>query len=77
MTPRVGPVHLEDEEHRADDGQRAEAQRGDDGRVAPREQSEADEQHGEPEHEHDQERPRDRVARLLGQQQPRVAETGR
>ncbi len=57
ITPDVGPIHLEDEEDRARDGERAKQERRDDRRVLAGEKAEAEEEHRQPEHEHDQERP--------------------
>ena len=53
----VRPVHLQDQEDRAGDGQRADEQRRNDGGVAARIETEAGEERHQPEHQHDEEGP--------------------
>ena len=66
--PVIGLVHFDDQIDRAGDRQRADEQRRDDAAIGGREQAEARQDDGEPEHQDGQERPLNAAAGLLGDQ---------
>src|SRR6266576_2038287 len=60
-------VHFQNKKDRARDGQRTDKQNRDHGRIARREQAEAEMQRGQPEEQHHEKEHRKRALRLLDQ----------